>query len=69
MDKWILIPCLGSLPNNKSFDWSKLKAFEDDKRNVTENLKFVLGKAEHIVEKEKMLVTISFSLSHKVLNS
>ena len=35
----------------------KLKALADDKINVTEPLNFVLGRAENIVEKEKMLVT------------
>ena len=32
-------------------DWSKLKAFADDKMNVTEKLKFVLGMVENIVGK------------------
>ena len=32
-----------SSPNNKILDWSKLKAFADNKMNVTEKLKFVLG--------------------------
>ena len=31
-----------SLPNDKILDWSKLKAFADDKIKVTEHLKFVL---------------------------
>ena len=44
---------LNSLPNNKILDWSKLKAFADDKINVTENLKFVLRNVENIVEKGK----------------
>ena len=39
------------IPNNKFLDWSKLKAFADDKINVTENIKFVLGKVENIVGK------------------
>ena len=30
-----------SLPNDKILDWFKLKAFADDKINVTEKLKFV----------------------------
>ena len=29
------------LPNGKILDWPNLEAFADDKRNVTENLKFV----------------------------
>ena len=38
-------------PNGKLLDWSKLKAFADDKINVTEKLKFVLGTGENIVGK------------------
>ena len=40
-----------SLPNDKILDWSNLKAFADDKINVTENLKFVLGRTENIMGK------------------
>ena len=39
------------LPNDKIFHWSKLKAFADDKINVTEILKFVLETVENIVGK------------------
>ena len=42
-----------SLTNNKILDLSKLKAFVDDKINVTEHLKFVLGRVEDIVGKEE----------------
>ena len=42
-----------SLPNDKILVWSKLKAFADDKINVTKELKFVLGKVENIVRKEE----------------
>ena len=40
-----------SSPNKKIYDKSKLKAFADDKINVTEKLKFVLGRLENIVPK------------------
>ena len=40
-----------SLQNDKILDWSKLKAFADDKLNVTKELKFVLGREENIVGK------------------
>ena len=40
-----------SLPNNKFWDWSKLKALADEKLNVTEKLKYVLGRVENIVGK------------------
>ena len=39
------------LPNYKIFDWSKMKAFTDDKKKVTEKFKFVLGRVENIVGK------------------
>ena len=42
---------LYSLPNNKIFDWSKLKVFADDKINVNEILKFGLGRVENIAGK------------------
>ena len=47
-------------------DWSKLKAFADDKSNLNEKLKFVLGRVETMLEKEKMLVTSIFSFSNNV---
>ena len=40
-----------SLPNDKILDWSKFKAFADDKIIVTQKLKFVLGRVENIGEK------------------
>ena len=48
-----LIKRINSLPNNKISDWFKLKAFADDKIDVTENLKFGLKGVENIVGKEK----------------
>ena len=47
------IKTFNSLPNDKSFDWSKLKAFADDKKPVNVNLKFDLGRIENIVGKGK----------------
>ena len=40
-----------SLPNDKILDWSKLKAFADEKINVTKQLKFGKGRVENIVGK------------------
>ena len=40
-----------SLPNYKSLEWSKLKAFPNDKINLGEKLKFVMGRIENIVPK------------------
>ena len=39
------------LPNNKILDWSKLKAFADDKINVNEKLKFGIDRVENIAGK------------------
>ena len=58
-----------SLPKNKILDWSKLKAFADNKINVTQELKFISGRVENIVGKEKMLVTSIFSFFHSILKS
>ena len=42
---------LNSLPNNKIYGLSKSKALADDKINVSEKLKFDLGRVENIVGK------------------
>ena len=42
-----------SLPNDKILEWSILKAFADDKINVTEKLKYVLERVENIVENRR----------------
>ena len=44
-------PETNSILNDKILDWSKLKAFADDIRNVTEKLNFDLGRIENIVGK------------------
>ena len=38
-------------PDNKILDWSKFKAFADDKINAGEKLKTVYGRVEDIVRK------------------
>ena len=40
-----------SLPNEKTLDQSKLKEFSDDIINVTEKMKFGLGRVENTVGK------------------
>ena len=40
-----------SLPHNMISDMSKLKAYADDKINVTEKLKCVFGRVENIMGK------------------
>ena len=50
-----------ALPHDKFLDLSKLKAFADDKINVTEKLKFVLGRLENILEKRRKCWIPAFS--------
>ena len=38
---WFRKKVLNPLPNDNFLDWSKLKAFADDKKIVTKKLKFV----------------------------
>ena len=42
---------LNSLPNIKILDWSRFKAFAEDKISVTQKFEFVYGRAENIVGK------------------
>ena len=62
---WLLklgIVCrINSVPNDKISNWSRLKAFADDKINVTKNLKFALGREESIVGKGKKCWLPAFS--------
>ena len=48
----IVWECVNSLPHGKILDGSKSSAFADNKINVTEKLKFVLGRVENIVKHE-----------------
>ena len=40
-----------NLPMDKILDWSKFKAFAENKIYVTENLKIILGRVQNIVGK------------------
>ena len=42
---------LNSLPNDKTLDWSKLKAFAGNNLNVNKKFQFALGRVENIVGK------------------
>ena len=44
---------INSLPNNKTLDWSKLKAIADNKINVNGKLEFDMGRVENLVEKKE----------------
>ena len=45
------LPPFNSSPNDKILDWFKLKAFANDKVNVTQKLKFVSKRIENILGK------------------
>ena len=47
---WVLTR-LNSLPNVKFLDWFELRALAEDKINVIEKVKFVLGRVENIMGK------------------
>ena len=42
---------INSLPNDNFLDWTKFKAFADDKSNVAKNLIFLFDRVENIVGK------------------
>ena len=54
------------LPYDKILDWSKLKAFADDKISVNYKLKFGLGRVENIVEKEENAGYQHFPYPHNI---
>ena len=51
-----------SLPNEKFLDWSKLKAFADDKIKLAEKLTFLFGRVEYSVGKGENAVYQQFLL-------
>ena len=60
---------LHSLPNDKISDWSKLKAFADDKLDVVKVMISLFDRVEFTVGKGENLVTSIFSFSHSVFQS
>ena len=53
-------------PNDKILDQTKLKAFADNKLNVTKMTISVFDRVENIVGKGEIACTSNFSFSHKV---
>ena len=60
------LPFFNPLPDNKIFDWSKLKAFADEKLNVTKMIISVFDSVENIVGKGEIACRSNFSFSHNV---
>ena len=57
---------LNPLPDDKILDQTKLKAFADDKLNVTKIIISVFDRIENIVGKGEIACTSNFSFSHNV---
>ena len=57
---------INSFPHDKILDQTNLKAFADDKLNVTKLIISVFDKVENIVEKGEIACTSNFSFSHNV---
>ena len=53
---------INPLTNNKFLDLTKLKAFADDKLNISKMTISLCDRVENTVEKKKMLVTSIFLL-------
>ena len=54
--------------HNRILDQAKLKAFADNKLNVTKMIISVFDRVENIVEKEEIACTSNFSFPHNVFN-
>ena len=48
-NSWFVVRGINSLPNDKILGLTKSKVFADDQMNVTQILKFALGRVENIV--------------------
>ena len=57
-----ILQVFNPLPQDKILDFAKLTAYADDKRNVTQKLKFDLGRVENIMEKGENAGNPAFSL-------
>ena len=64
----ILWEWVNSLPNDKIIDWSKFKAFADDKLITTQKLKDVHGRVENIVGKSRKCWVPAFSPFHTMFS-
>ena len=59
---------INSLPNDKILDWSKLKAFADDKLKVAKIIISVYDSVENIVGKGENADSSNSSFSHNAFN-
>ena len=62
----MVIPLVNPFPHDKILGQTKLKAFADDKSNVTKMIISVFDRVENIVGKGEIACTSNFSVSHNV---
>ena len=62
----ILFHCVLTMPTRQNLDWTKLKAFADDKLHVTKMILFAFDRVENIVGKGEIACISNFSFSHNV---
>ena len=62
----VLKDIVNPFPHDKIFDQTKLKAFADDKLNVTKMIISAFDWVENIVKKGEIACTNNFSFSHNV---
>ena len=60
------IHLLNPFPHDKILDQTKLRAFADDKLNVTKMTIYVFDRVENIVGKGEIACTSNFSFSYNV---
>ena len=64
--KFVVWERVNPFPHNKILDHTKLKAFADDKLNVTKMIISVCDRVENIVGTREIANTSNFSFSHNV---
>ena len=63
----LYICLINPFPHNRILDQTQLKAFADDKLNVTKMIIFVCDRLENIVGRGEIACISNFSFSHYVL--
>ena len=63
---WLVVLGFNPFPHDKILDQTKLKAFADDKLEITKMIISVLDRVENIVGKGEIACTSNFSFSHNV---
>ena len=67
VQRFVILKRVNPFPNDKILDQTKLKAYADDKLNITKMMISVFDRVENIVEKGEIACESNFSFSHNVL--